>query len=386
MLTTAAASPPVPARALPAVWAGTLSFDEANLQTKDVPLNVTIRLGQPATAGFSWYFTRSTGTEICRGQLEPTLAWSVSSSGLVTAEGTGANPDFYSFQGQLDGATDSINGTIYHPPLSQKQACGSFTIRPVSAANPPKPPQCHGKPPQPGPPPPHPSVNAHRNPSMWPAPAGYTPAGGGGSRAIVDAAALELACDGGSADATATCASTIASAFARGKAWAFMVKDADVTGATLKTLSVAVTEAVPLQLGANESYSLNVNSTHATITAPTQWGALHGLESFFQLLLIEPWEECALCNKYVVKEDVPFSIVDAPRVRWRGLMIDTGRHYLPVSLIKTTIDAMAAAKMNALHWHLTEDQSFPLCLDSQPQLCRLSEYRDHITGAPQNYT
>ena len=143
MLTTAAASP-VPARALPAVWAGTLSFDEANLQTKDVPLNVTIRLGQPATAGFSWYFTRSAGTEICRGQLEPTLAWSVSSSGLVTAEGTGANPDFYSFQGQLDGTTDTINGTIYHPPLSQKQACGSFTIRPVSAANPLKPPQCHG--------------------------------------------------------------------------------------------------------------------------------------------------------------------------------------------------------------------------------------------------
>ena len=93
-----------------------------------------------------------------------------------------------------------------------------------------------------------------------------------------------------------------------------------------------------------------------------------------------------MCNKYVVREDVPLLIEDAPRVRWRGLMIDSGRHYLPVDLIKKTVDAMAAAKMNALHWHMTDDQSFPLCLDSQPQLCALSQYRDHITGAPQNYT
>ena len=387
-LLTAAA----PVSALPTVWAGTLSFDEANLQTKDAPLNVTIQLGQPraeqATAGFTWYFSRYGPANICHGQLEPTLTWSVSSSGLVTAEGNGETPDFYSFQGQLDGTTNTINGTIYHPPFpSKRQACGSFTIRPVGAASPLKPPQCKAEPPpHPSPlPPPHPSVNAHKNPSMWPAPAGFTRTGAG-SRAIVDAAALTLTCDGGSAGANAACTSIITPAFARGKTWAFMVDDADTTGATLKTVTVAVIEAVPLQLGVNESYSLTVNSTHASVVAPTQWGALYGLESFFQLLLIEPWEECEVCNKYVVKGDVPFSIVDAPRVRWRGLMIDYGRHYLPVELIKTTIDAMAAAKMNALHWHLTDDQSFPLCLDSQPQLCRLSQFRDHVTGAPQNYT
>ena len=63
----------------------------------------------------------------------------------------------------------------------------------------------------------------------------------------------------------------------------------------------------------------------------------------------------------------------------------TGRHYLSPATIKNAIVAMAAAKMNSLHWHITDDQSFPLCLESQPQLCKLSAYRD-LNGAAQNYT
>ena len=236
---TAGSARAATAAALPTLWAGTLSFSDASLQTKDVPLNVTV--GQ-TTASFTWYFTKQGGPPhaeaSCRGQLEPSLKWEVNtSSGLVTARGTGANPDFYSFQGQLDGATNTINGTVYHPPFdppSKMQACGSFTIRPVSAANPLKPPQCKASPPHPGPPsphpgpapPPHPAGNAHTNPAVWPAPAGFTQAGAAGSQAIVDAAALKLTCDGGSAEATAACGSAIAPAFARGKAWAFMVPDA----------------------------------------------------------------------------------------------------------------------------------------------------------------
>ena len=275
-------------------WAGSLSFDEANLQTKNVPLNVTImdHGSFPVRASFTWYFTKDGPSGSCRGQLEPTLTWSVDDkSGLVTAQGTGQNPTFYSFQGQLDRATNTINGTVYHPPFpSTNQACGTFTLRAVSAANPPRPPQCkaepphHGpSPPNPGPtPPPRPSTNAHKNPAVWPAPAVFTQADAG-SQAVVDAAGLKLACTGGNADATAACASAIAPAFARGKAWAFMAPNADATGATLKTVTVTLAAAVPLQLDVNESYSLTVNSTHAAVTAPTQWGAMHGLETFFQL-------------------------------------------------------------------------------------------------------
>jgi len=46
-----------------------------------------------------------------------------------------------------------------------------------------------------------------------------------------------------------------------------------------------------------------------------------------------------------------------------------------VETIKKAIDAMAMSKLNDLHWHITDDQSFPLCLDSYPQLCQKGMYR-----------
>jgi hypothetical protein len=144
------------------------------------------------------------------------------------------------------------------------------------------------------------------------------------------------------------CASAISPAFVRGKTWAFTVPGADSTAATLTELIVDVGSDEPLQLGVNESYTLRVNSTHAVITAPTQWGAMYGLESFFQLVLIEPWEQCPNCNKYVLEEHVPFAIEDEPRVRWRGLMIDTGRHYLSPATIKNAIVAIRAANSGPL--------------------------------------
>eukprot|EP00040_Diaphanoeca_grandis_P029151 m.169924 g.169924 ORF g.169924 m.169924 type:complete len:677 (-) comp31597_c0_seq1:8-2038(-) len=365
-------------------WAGTLTFNESSLHTVDAPLNVTLNAATVrgnGTAAFDWYFT----SERCRSQAEPTLEWSIdSSSGLFTALGTGIDPLFYSFQGRLNENTGKISGLIYpyHPPFADKLSCGTFTIAPVSENNPYHPPQCTTTPI----PPPSPSPGKQsRNPAMWPAPARLTVApDGAGAVAIIDAPALVLSCSG-NAEACSH-SGEIMPAFIRAKQWAFHVPGANTTGAKLTTLVVVVTDTVPLQLGVNESYTLEVNATHATITAPTQWGVLYGIETFFQLVLIEPWEECAMCDKYIVKEDVPFMISDRPRVPWRGLMIDSGRHYLPPPLIKKTIDAMAASKMNALHWHLTDDQSFPLCLDSHPELCKLSQYRSRVDGSPQNYT
>ena len=307
-------------------WAGTISFDDSRLATVGVPLNVTVT-GQ--SAAVTWFFSG----EGCREQYQPSLVFSETGNAvtLLGCGGSGENcsgaQNFYTFAGTAT-AAGGINGTVFHPPYpEQKQRVGSFKMAKVSATNTQQPPQCRGHGPAPPTPPapgPVPHPDGPNPPALWPAPARYHPAPSSGSSvAIIDASALSLSCTGSDA-----CESSIAPAFARGKAWALAVPDADSTGATLRSVVVRIAEAQPLQLGVNESYTLQVTSTRATITAPTQWGALHAVESFFQLVLIEPWEECPNCRKYIMQPDVPFSLVDQPRTQWRGLMIDTGTPFL----------------------------------------------------------
>ena len=62
------------------------------------------------------------------------------------------------------------------------------------------------------------------------------------------------------------------------------------------------------------------------------------------------------------------SIWDTPRFRHRGLLIDASRHFLPISIIKAHLDGMEMAKMNVLHWHMTDDESFPYQSETLPEL------------------
>ena len=100
----------------------------------------------------------------------PGLKWTVTGS-TITAAGTGANPDFYSFDGNLSANGSTIVGTVYHPPFSAKHRtrCGSFAVTRVPSVHEQKPSSCHGgpkpSPPPPGPPGP-PSPPAGRNPHI----------------------------------------------------------------------------------------------------------------------------------------------------------------------------------------------------------------------------
>jgi hexosaminidase len=98
----------------------------------------------------------------------------------------------------------------------------------------------------------------------------------------------------------------------------------------------------------DETYQLSVTAQGATLTAATDLGAMHGLETLLQLAGMEQGA-CVL---------PAVTISDVPRFRWRGFMLDVSRHFEPVAVVERTLDGMAAAKLNVFHWHLSDDQSF----------------------------
>jgi hexosaminidase len=114
-------------------------------------------------------------------------------------------------------------------------------------------------------------------------------------------------------------------------------------------------------LGEDESYQLDVTPAAAHLTAPTVTGALRGLETFSQL--IAPG-----ADSFVVPA---LRIEDRPRFPWRGLMLDTARHWMPLPVIERNLDAMAAVKLNVFHWHLSDDQGFRVESKLFPKLHQL---------------
>ena len=127
--------------------------------------------------------------------------------------------------------------------------------------------------------------------------------------------------------------------------------------ATLVVETRSTGNAIP-KLGDDESYELTISSAQAKLSAPTTVGAMRGLETFLQLL------EGDKTGFYFPG----VSISDRPRFPWRGLMIDSARHYQPMEVLKRNLDGMAAVKLNVLHWHLTEDQGFRVETKKLPEL------------------
>jgi hexosaminidase len=102
------------------------------------------------------------------------------------------------------------------------------------------------------------------------------------------------------------------------------------------------------QSGEDESYHLSISTDHVQLLAPNALGVLHGLQTFLQLVEVTPQGFSAPV----------VTIDDQPRFPWRGLMIDVGRHFMPLPLIERNLDGMEAVKLNVMHWHLSEDQGF----------------------------
>jgi hexosaminidase len=112
------------------------------------------------------------------------------------------------------------------------------------------------------------------------------------------------------------------------------------------------------KLGEDESYDLTVTDSGAKLSAPNPLGILHGLQTFLQLLQTGP-------DGFLVPA---VTIRDQPRFPWRGLLIDVGRHFIPLDVLERNIDGMTAVKLNVLHLHLSDDEGFRVQSKRFPKL------------------
>jgi len=115
------------------------------------------------------------------------------------------------------------------------------------------------------------------------------------------------------------------------------------------------------EVGEDESYILDVSTASARLRASTPLGTMHGLQTLLQLVDVSPGGFAAPV----------VTIQDRPRFPWRGLMIDSARHFLPLDVIRRNIDGMEAVKMNVFHWHLSENQGFRVESKKFPKLHEL---------------
>ena len=69
------------------------------------------------------------------------------------------------------------------------------------------------------------------------------------------------------------------------------------------------------------------------------------------------------------------TVTDAPAYRWRGFMLDEGRHFMGKETVKALLDQMADHKLNVFHWHLTEDQGWRLDIPRFPELVKYGSVR-----------
>ncbi|MFF0017897.1 beta-N-acetylhexosaminidase [Streptomyces sp. NPDC005374] len=123
-----------------------------------------------------------------------------------------------------------------------------------------------------------------------------------------------------------------------------------------------------------EAYRLTVDEHGVVIDGASREGLFHGAQTFRQLLGPAAFRRAPITSGRVW-EVPPVTIHDAPRFRWRGLMLDVSRHFMPKDGVLRYLDLMAAHKLNVLHFHLTDDQGWRIEIKRYPRLTEVGSWR-----------
>jgi hexosaminidase len=152
----------------------------------------------------------------------------------------------------------------------------------------------------------------------------------------------------------------------------------------------AITLALTGAPGASpESYQLEVSPGGILVAASDPRGLFYGTVTLWQLVSAQPLHDGAIALPAL-------TIRDTPRFRWRGLMLDSARHFQSPAFMLRYLDWMALHKLNVLGWHLTDDQGWRLEIKRYPRLTSVGAWRvpagaaalkdiDAATGKPRLY-
>ena len=113
-----------------------------------------------------------------------------------------------------------------------------------------------------------------------------------------------------------------------------------------------------------EGYRLSVTTSDVTVASRDEAGAFYARQTLRQLGTPLP---CV-------------TIEDSPAFKWRGFMLDEGRHFFGKEVVKRCLDRMAEYKLNVFHWHLTEDQGWRIDLERFPELAQYGSVRPDIVA------
>ena len=138
-------------------------------------------------------------------------------------------------------------------------------------------------------------------------------------------------------------------------------------------------------LPGDESYMLDIAPRGVRISARASAGLFYGATTLWQLATADGEKGPATIASQHIE--------DAPRFPWRGLMLDSARHFQTVDEIKQLLDAMALHKLNTFHWHLTDDQGWRIEIRKYPKLAQVGGCRipagdggiDPRSGKPRPY-
>jgi hexosaminidase len=120
-----------------------------------------------------------------------------------------------------------------------------------------------------------------------------------------------------------------------------------------------------------EAYGLEVTPRRITVSASSAAGLFYGAVTLWQLL--PPGADTGRIPVQAIR--------DLPKYAWRGLMLDSARHFQSPAFIRSMIDWMAWHKLNVLHWHLTDDQGWRLEIRKYPRLTSIGAWRIEPSGA-----